>query len=338
MKARAAALLVALLACACSTPPPEPPAASAPLAPSSAGEVLARSDRFIIYAPAVNETLRSIAARFLGSEEAHWVIGDYNGLTRPVAGQALVVPLKQANPLGVFADRYQTVPILCYHRIASGGGKMVVSIANFQAQLDWLVRNDYQVIRLSRLGEFLAGRAALPQRSVVITMDDGYESMYRNAFPLLRRYGMPATLFLYTDFIGASEGLSWGQLEEMSRSGVVDIQAHSKTHRNLIERLPGETDPIYRQAIEAEVRVPRQVLERRLPVDVNAYAFPYGDANDTVLDVLTRQQYRLAVTVNPGGNAFFAQPLMLRRTMIYGDIDLESFKARLQVSRPIGAS
>jgi hypothetical protein len=60
-----------------------------------------------------------------------------------------------------------------------------------------------------------------------------------------------------------------------------------------------------------------------------------GDANDQVLDVLSRQQYQLAVTVNPGGNPFFAQPLMLRRTMIFGDHDLEAFKAKLQISRAV---
>ena len=302
------------------------------------GEVLARSERFVLYVPTGEETMRSIAARFLGSEEAQWVIADYNGIERPEAGHALVVPLKSQNPLGVYADHYQTVPILCYHRVGFGSGKMVVSTANFAAQLEWLVRNNYQVIRLSALSQFLEGRAPLPKRSVVITMDDGYESVYRHAFPLLRKYGLPVTLFVYTDFIGASEGLSWMELDEMARSGLVDIQAHSKSHRNLIERLPGETDSIYRQAVEIEARVPREVLERRLPVRVSEYAFPYGDANDIVLDVLGHHQYRLAVTVNPGGNAFFAQPLMLRRTMIYGDIDLESFKAKLQTSRPIGTS
>jgi hypothetical protein len=56
-----------------------------------------------------------------------------------------------------------------------------------------------------------------------------------------------------------------------------------------------------------------------------------------VLDVLSRQHFQLGVTVTPGGNPFFAQPLMLHRTMIFGDHDLQAFKARLQISRPIGA-
>jgi peptidoglycan/xylan/chitin deacetylase (PgdA/CDA1 family) len=172
---------------------------------------------------------------------------------------------------------------------------------------------------------------------VVITFDDGYESILRHALPVLRKYGFPATLFVYTDFIGAGDALSWAQLQELDASGLVDIQPHSKTHRNLLDRAAGESEASYRQMIELETRAPRELLERRLGKPVRHYAYPFGDANDTVLDVLQRQQYQLAVTVNPGGNAFFAQPLMLRRTMIYGDYDLEDFKAKLQTHRGIGS-
>ena len=335
--------LLASLVAACGSPPPAPSAARTPAAaartavPAARGEVLGESDRFVIYQPGADDTLRSIAARFLGSEDRYWVIGDFNGVRSVEPGQPLVVPLKTLNPTGVYADQYQTVPILCYHRFGNGngGGKMVVSSSSFAQQLEWLARNDYHVLRLSELASYLEGRQSLPKRSVVITIDDGYESVHRHALPLLRKYGFPATLFVYTDFVGAGDALSWTQLQELAASGLVDIQAHSKTHRNLIERPANETDAQYRQGLESEARAPREILEKRLPVQVRHYAFPYGDANDLVLDVLARQNYRLAVTVNPGGNAFFAQPLMLRRTMIFGDHDLEAFKAKLQISRGI---
>jgi peptidoglycan/xylan/chitin deacetylase (PgdA/CDA1 family) len=315
------------------------PAARTAAPPAATGEVLGRNDRLVIYNPRSEDTLESIAARFLGSADNAWMVADANGVGQPEAGQPLVVPLKPLNPLGVAADGVQLVPILCYHRFgtaanaAGWGGKMTVSPGNFAAQLEYLARNDYRVIRLSQLQAFLDGKQALPKRAVVITFDDGYESVYRHALPLLRKYNFPATLFVYTDFIGAGDAVSWAQLQELQASGLVSVQAHSKTHRNLIERTAGDTDASYRQMLEAETRTPREVLERRLQGNVRHYAYPYGDANDAVLDTLTRQQYQLAVTVNPGGNAFYAQPLMLRRTMIYGDHDLEAFKARLQTSR-----
>jgi peptidoglycan/xylan/chitin deacetylase (PgdA/CDA1 family) len=330
-----AAVIAGCAAPPANTPQDKPRSVAAGATLPATGEVLGRSDRFVIYKPEPEDTLRTIAARFLGGEDRYWVIGDFNNISRVEAGQPVVVPLKASNPMGVHADRIQMVPILCYHRFGNGGGKMVVSPANFDKQLDWLARNDYHVIRLSDLAAYLKGEQALPRRSVVITIDDGYESVYRHALPLLRKHGFPATVFVYTDFIGAGEALSWAQLQELAASGLVDVQAHSKSHRNLIERAAGETDAQYAQGLEAEARTPRELIERRLPVHVRHYAYPFGDANDQVLEALNRQQYQLAVTVNPGGNAFFAQPLLLRRTMIFGDHDLEAFKARLQISRAV---
>jgi len=307
--------------------------------PGARGEIIGRSEKLLIYRPAEGDRLPAMAARLLGDESKAWWISEANdNATMPTAGAPMVVPLVATNPLGVGPDRYQTVPVLCYHRFGAGGSKMVMSPSSFAAQLDWLARNRWHVIRLSELGEFLAGRRALPQRSVVITIDDGYESVHRHAFPLLRKYGFAATLFVYTDFIGAGDALSWAQLQELQGSGLVDVQAHSKTHRNLIARNAGETDARYRANIEAEMKVPKETLDRRVPgAQVRQIAYPFGDANELAIDSALRSGYELGLTVLPGGNAFFAQPMLLRRTMIFGDIDLESFKAKLQVQRPIPA-
>ena len=332
----AAVGIAAMLSASCSTPPPAapPPPVPAPEpAPSQDGRVLGRSERFVIYQPAAGDTLRLIAARFLGSESLDWVVGDFNGIEEARPGHPVVVPIKRINPLGVYGDWYQTVPILCYHRFGAGGGKMTVPAENFAAQLEWLARNDYHVLALPRLLEFLQGHEPLPRRSVVITIDDGYESVYRVALPLLRKHGFHATVFVYTDFVGAPDALTWAQLQEMEATGLIDVQAHSKTHRNLIERDTSVSDERYQQMLETEARVPRDLLERKLPGKVSEFAFPYGDANQSVLDVLARQRYQLGLTVNPGGNGFFAQPMMLRRTMIFGDQDLASFKRKLQISR-----
>lgn len=337
--------LIGVLAACASVPPPEAPPAAPRQAPAKAAfikadnalkpGILGRNERLIVYQPRAGESLKSIAAQLLGSEDQDWKIAEANGISRPQPGQPLIVPLKDLNPTGVHADRYQTIPILCYHRFGGPSGKMSVSPDNFAAQLDWLARNDYRVIRLSQLTGFLQGREALPQRSVVITIDDGYESTYRHALPALRKHNFPATLFVYTDFIGAGDALNWTQMQELVKSGLIDVQPHSKTHRNLIERGAGEDDARYRQSIENETKIPQELLEKRLSIQAENYAFPYGDANEIVLDALNRHRYKLAVTVNPGGNGFFAQPMMLRRTMIFGDHDLEAFKAKLQISRPV---
>ncbi len=324
-----------------------PPAGDATSAAGSAtpGKVLGRSDKLVIYQRAPGETVRQVAARFLGSPERDWEIEDFNQSFNqrptspdgPSTQQTLVIPLTQRNPLGVYSDHYQTIPILCYHRFGrTSNGKMTVSATAFASQLDWLVRNRYHVLKLADLRDWLAGQHALPLRSVVITADDGYASFYHHAFPLLKQYGLPATLFVYTDFIGAGDAVDWAELQEMSRSGLIDVAAHSRTHRNLIERASNESDEAYQQVLLNEIRTPQALLSQKLGIPIAHFAYPYGDANEAVLTIMARQRYQLAATVNPGGNAFFSEPLMLRRTMIYGDMSLEDFKARLQISRPTG--
>jgi peptidoglycan/xylan/chitin deacetylase (PgdA/CDA1 family) len=333
---KAIVLVLLGLVAGCANRAPTGPDDAAPAKPASAasrGEVLGRSERFVVYRPQRGDTLAAIAARFLGDASRDWTIADFNGLGQPVPGQPLVVPLVPLNPAGVQADRVQAVPILCYHRFGGAPGRMSVSPARFAQQLDWLARNGWHVLRLAQLAGFLQGREPLPRRSVVITMDDGYESVLQQALPLLRKHGYPATLFVYTDFIGARDALSWAQLRELAASGLVDVQAHSKSHRNLVQRLPDEDDTRYRQALDEEVREPRELLERRLGVTVRAYAYPFGDADATVLQAMQRERYQFGVTVRAGGNPFYAEPLKLRRTMIFGDDDLDAFKAKLQTER-----
>ena len=340
-----APVLGALAACV-SAPPPAPsvgppPAVAAPTLsapapryPQANGELLGRNARMAIYAAAEGDRFSGIAQRLLGDASLAWTLTEANDIPEAEPGRVLIVPLQARNALGVTADAYQTVPILCYHRFGTPSSKMVVSPAGFAAQLEWLARNRWTVLRLADVAGFLQGKTPLPPRSVVITIDDGYESVYRHAFPLLKKYGFPATLFVYTDFIGAADALSFAQMQEMQRSGLVDIQSHSKSHRNLIERTAQESDARYRQNIEVEMRQPRELLARRVEgSELRHIAYPYGDANALVLDAAARAGFELGATVIPGGNAFFAQPLMLRRTMIFGDLELEGFKARLQTSR-----
>jgi peptidoglycan/xylan/chitin deacetylase (PgdA/CDA1 family) len=334
-----------LLAAGCASPPAQPPdtsGATVPTQPPQSTEpppahtgVLARNDRFAVLLPRKDDTLASVAHEFLGDANRAWEIAQFNQITHVSPGQAVVVPLQPVNPLGVSAKGYQTVPILCYHRVGPRANLMVMPRETFAAQMEYLAANHYNVIRLADLPDFLSGKRPLPPRAVAITFDDGHVSSYHYAYPILRKHGFAATFFLYTDFLGAAEGLTWPQIHEMAKSGVIDFQSHSKSHANLIVRQNGETDQRYRDRIETELRAPRETIERNLGRKVTQHAFPYGDANQVVLDRLVHTGHQLGLTVNPGGNAFFTYPLMLRRTMIFGASSMESFRSALQVFRDV---
>lgn len=308
-----------------------------PARPGAAGRVLGRSPRLLVYLPAAHDRIDAIAERFLGSGDEGWQIVEANELTEVREGQPLVVPLQPASPLGVRSDALQLVPILCYHRVGDGGSRMSVAVSAFEQQMTWLVDNGYRVVRLSELGEFIAGRRPLPRRSVVLTFDDGYASFHRHAYPVLQKYGLPATVFVYSDFVGARDAMSWQQLRELQRSGLVDVQSHAKSHRSLLARElgePGEPVGRYLAELDRELRDSRRQIERQLAsTHVRHLAYPFGDADLRVVARAEAQGYEVGATVVAGGNAFYAAPMMLRRTMIFGTLDLEAFKRRLETER-----
>jgi peptidoglycan/xylan/chitin deacetylase (PgdA/CDA1 family) len=295
--------------------------------------LLGRNDYYAVVLAGENDSFASLADRFFGDISKAWVIADANDIDRVTAGQEIVIPLSHTNVVGVYKNGYQTVPILSYHRFDNKGGKLSISPVRFETQMAYLKSNDYRVIPLSRLITFLQGIEPIPRRAVVITIDDGYRSAYDVAFPILRNYGFPATVFIYTDFIGKG-GLTWQQLKEMKNSGLIDIQAHSKTHSNLTIQFERESDEDYRLRLSNEIKGPKEELEHGLDISVFGYAYPYGGVNTAVIKQLKQQGFKIGLTVEAGSNAFFTYPYALNRTMIYGHYDIQDFARVLKVFEP----
>jgi peptidoglycan/xylan/chitin deacetylase (PgdA/CDA1 family) len=326
--AAGAAIVAAIVLAGCAEAPLRAPPAETAIAPEK-GVLLARDDAFAIVVAGPGEDMSVLAQRYLGDRSKRFWIGEFNNVDEVRSGQTVVIPLKPTNPSGVYANGFLTVPILCYHRFGPKTSQLVVSTAAFEAQMDYLARNGYHVIPLSRVTAFIERGEPIPRKSVVLTIDDGFRSTYEIAFPILKKYGFPATVFLYSDFVGAPDALTWAQMKEMETSGLVNIQPHSKTHANLTLKANGETDAKYRERMRLEVDTPIRAIADHLGVGSQAYAFPYGDVNETVVDLLKRQGVHLGLTVTPGGNGFFAYPFMLRRSMVFGGDGLDVFKSKL---------
>jgi peptidoglycan/xylan/chitin deacetylase (PgdA/CDA1 family) len=298
--------------------------------------ILARDGEFVVLQVGRDDA-RSLAKRFLGDAGRYWVIEDANAPRRIVPGQQIIIPLKDRNPGGFWFQGYQTVPILCYHRFGEHGDRLEVSAAQFREQLNYLKENDYRVIPLEHLAGFLRGERSLPKRAVVLTIDDGHRSIYQVAYPMLKEFGYPATLFVYSDYI-ENGGLRWREIDEMAKSGLISIQAHSKSHGNLALRRQGETEARYLRRLRTEVNVPTDILRRHLGRKVAFYAYPYGDANPQVIQELRANGLHLGLTVQPHANAAFSPPYLLRRTMIFGQRGLQSFKSALETFKTRDAS
>ena len=332
----ATALLTALVAGCAQQPPreaPPPPVVVPLLVPDD--PVLAKNTEFAVVVVQPGEDLAKLAERWLGDRAQRSRIAEFNHIDEVRAGQAVAIPIKNRNPYGIHPSGAQAITILCYHRFGARASSLTVTPAAFEAQMAYLAKNGYAVLPLSRLPAMLEGREPIPRKAVVITIDDGYRSTFDVAFPVLRRYRFPATVFLYSDFVGAPDALSWLQMKEMSASGLVEVQPHSKTHTNLTRRGNDESEARYRERTRREVEAPVDAIRSQLGVASVAYAFPYGDVNEMVVGELRSKGVKLGLTVTPGGNAFFAPPYMLRRTMIFGGDDLDAFRAKLVTTLPL---
>ena len=298
------------------------------VAPLKNSVLLGENEHFAVVVAGEGESYEQLAEAYYRDPTLAWRIEDANGGKAIRPGDEVVIPKRETNRTGVSFNGYQTIPILSYHRFGNNRGRLSVSRAQFEEQMSYLKRNGYQVVALRDAAAFFRGERSLPRKSVVLTIDDGYQSAYRIAYPVLAKYGFPATVFIYSDYIGRG-GLTWAQMREMEQSGLFTFQPHSHTHANLTLRKPEETLDDYRKRLGGEVEKPGRALQRRLANPVIGYAYPFGAVNRHVVDELKRNGYELGATVRRGSNPFFAFPFGLRRTMIYQADDMDDFAAAL---------
>jgi peptidoglycan/xylan/chitin deacetylase (PgdA/CDA1 family) len=291
---------------------------------------LFRSDDYVIYFLRDSETPAELAEKFLGDEKKSWIIEEANPGVNFRRGNAVVIPLKDWNRGGLSSDGFQTIPILTYHRFAEEcDSPLCMPAKTFELQMRYLKKNGYHVIGAEELFSFLGYRRGLPQKSVLITMDDGYRSVYNIAYPILKRYGYTATLFIYTDFVGVSKmAITWDQLKEMQSNGFT-IGSHTMYHSDLTKPKDGETKQEYIARVKEELYGSKQIIDKKLSQDTYFLAYPFGYYDQQSIQIARDAGYKIAMSVKRGGNAFFANPLTLRRDQIL-ERDMQSFISRLK--------
>jgi peptidoglycan/xylan/chitin deacetylase (PgdA/CDA1 family) len=162
---------------------------------------------------------------------------------------------------------------------------MTVITTLFESQLKYLKDNGYEVIPLKELVDYYLGKRQAPQpRSVVITVDDGHISVYRDMFPLVKKYHIPVTLFIYPSAISnASYAMTWGQLREMKETGLFDFQSHTFWHPNFKKDKKRLIPAEYENFVAMQLRKSKEKLEKELNVRVNMLGWPFGIYDDDLI-------------------------------------------------------
>jgi peptidoglycan/xylan/chitin deacetylase (PgdA/CDA1 family) len=224
------------------------------------------------------------------------------------------------------------VTILCYHsvtgseeRVRHDPYKLQVPLYLFQKHLDYLQRN-YNVISLA---DFLAARREqrpLPDYSVVLIFDDGYQDFFTVAADHLSRRKLPATVFVITDRMNGSlpvEGeafLSWREVKELVATGI-QVGSHTCSHRQLLD-LP--FDELRRELADARTAILSQTKQEEVPL-----SYPYGRASEDISKLAQSLGYCCGITGALGPNSTDTDIFLLNRTVIASDDDLATFAARV---------
>jgi peptidoglycan/xylan/chitin deacetylase (PgdA/CDA1 family) len=215
------------------------------------------------------------------------------------AGERSVAPERGRDAALVARDRTRAV-VLLYHAFDVGPEPLGISSQRFEHQLERLERDGVVLVPLSALVEFLEGARELPERVAVITIDDAHRSVYRKAFPILRRRGAPFSLGIPTAFVGKKglATLAWDQIREMRASGLCELASHGHRHRRL-----GALEP---RAAAAELELSRELIERETGVRPIAYFYPLGAIDSIAERRVLDAGYRAAFGATGGAIAFNA--------------------------------
>ncbi|MGA7180767.1 MAG: polysaccharide deacetylase family protein [Thiobacillaceae bacterium] len=225
------------------------------------------------------------------------------------------------------------IPILVYHRFGpQATDSMTVPTDAFEAQLRQIKDAGYRVIPLRQLVYYLVAHAPPPpDRSVVITVDDGHRSVYTELLPRVRRLHMPVTLFIYPSAISnASYAMTWAQLAELRASGLFDIQSHTYWHPNFFrerKRLDPET---YTRFVDTQLTRSKAELEQRLGERVDMLAWPFGLQDAGLRARAARAGYIAAFTLERRPARSDDDALALPRYLITDSVSPAAFAAILR--------
>lgn len=212
------------------------------------------------------------------------------------------------------------VPVLMYHAVGDdcwGAESLFVKPEELEKQLQYLSENGYETIffeDLAHIEEY--------EKSVILTFDDGYDDNDTALLPLLRKYGMKATIFLIAGDVGKAHKLTRAQITELVQSGLVSIQSHGWSHRNMAELSP---PALLWELVRSQSRI--FALTGRFPI---ALSYPNGNSSDRARK-LAGWFYTYGVRTYAGVYETGSDPLLVERITVSRDTTLDAFERELDI-------
>ncbi len=207
------------------------------------------------------------------------------------------------------------LPVVMYHQLTksdSRAGKYVLTVEQFEKDLRFLKSKGYQTVSAQQLLDFSQGKGQLPEKAIMLTFDDGCETLYEYALPLLEKYSFCATGFVIgslADYYTAIDdhnlnysNLNWAQIKELSAGNIIDIQSHSyDLHKNTenrsgIKKKKSETIEEYSEFLGADAEKMKTEMINHTGKAPIAIAYPFGSYSTESKDILKMHGIKMAFT------------------------------------------
>jgi peptidoglycan/xylan/chitin deacetylase (PgdA/CDA1 family) len=223
--------------------------------------------------------------------------------------------------------------ILMYHSIGYNNVFFTVRPEEFQWQMNFLKENKYNVVWIDEIVKYLKSGRDIPQRTIVLTFDDGYQDFYSNAFPVLKSFRLKSTVFLPTGYVGKEMTnsnriplplLNWEQIREVHQNGLVKFGPHGVKHAHLTE-----LDSI---GVAYEINESRRSIREHLGEVCNVFCYPRGKYNLEVMHKVAGYDFSAAITVDRGVVNHRANLFALKRNSIDSSTTRAQFIGKLNYS------
>ncbi|MBS4192251.1 polysaccharide deacetylase family protein [Bacillus sp. FJAT-49705] len=252
------------------------------------------------------------------------------------------VPYNSVNKDFTGVEEYASkVVVLMYHQVIpkkklkkhhfQDNGELeetIITLENFQSQMDYLKENHYTVLSLKEFELFMTGEKRVPAKSVLLTFDDGFKNVFEFAYPVLKDHGFPAVHFLITGLI-TKENVhykpalhQYASIDEVRKSA--DVFDYGN-HTNMFHQ-KNKNDMSFVTAYDkAEVKEDLVRANEWLGQSIT-FAAPYGEYNEETLEILQELNTKMAFTVNPGYAEPFGRSLEIPRWQVFPKLSLDDFK------------
>jgi peptidoglycan/xylan/chitin deacetylase (PgdA/CDA1 family) len=217
-----------------------------------------------------------------------------------------------------------SAPILMYHAISeippgSASPELFVPPGDFAAEMAWLSEQGFRAVTLQQLHDAWHGKGNLPPKPVVVSFDDGLQSQFTEALPIMRELGWPGVLNLKVDSLEQGE-LSEAMVRRMINAGW-EIDSHTITHRDVTT--------LDAAALEEEVADSRKILQERFGVPVDFFCYPAGRYDEDAIAALRDAGYLGATTTEMGLASSTEDPYTLSRVRVDNSDGVTGLAAKL---------